>query len=309
MTASAVVQSGGSTGIGRLVLLGHPVEHSLSPTFQNAALHAAGYSLRYQALDVAPPDLGAALARMRALHAAGNVTVPHKRTVAAACDRLTDVARAVGAVNTFWFDGERLVGDNTDVAGAADAIRAAWGGNAVARPLRRIALLGAGGAAAAVVVAVAEAAPSARVVVWSRRPSAAAELRNIAPPRVEVAENLEKALGTADLVVNATPLGLRANDPPPCSVGALPAHAAVLDLVYGPNETPWVREARAAGHRGADGLLMLVRQGAAAFERWFGHAPDEGAMWRAVEVRTGRTRPAAAFHVDAPGHAPGPGAS
>lgn len=277
--------------IGCLVLLGHPVAHSLSPTFQNAALDAAGYVTRYEALDVPPDELPPTLAQLRGQEGAGNVTVPHKRAAASACDRLTDVARAVGAVNTFWTEHGRLVGDNTDVAGAASAIRAIWQqGAAYDAGPSQIAVLGAGGAAAALVAATAEAAPVARLSVWTRRRDAADALVALAPDRVDVAESAAEALGAADLVVNATPLGLRAEDPLPCPVPAIPAGAAVLDLVYGPGETAWVRAARAAGHAASDGLVMLVAQGAAAFERWFGHAPDEGAMWRAIEARTGRRR-------------------
>jgi hypothetical protein len=102
---------------GRLVLLGHPVRHSLSPRFQNAALRAAGIPLAYEALDVHPDALGNVLIQLRSENAAGNVTVPHKAAVAAACDRQTGTAIRTGAVNTFWCDGTRLVGDNTDVAG------------------------------------------------------------------------------------------------------------------------------------------------------------------------------------------------
>lgn len=272
--------------VGRLVLLGHPVAHSLSPTFQNAALDAAGRALRYEALDVAPADLDRTLGALRAACGAGNVTVPHKGAVRAACDAVTPVARAVGAVNTFWTRADgTLVGDNTDVAGAEVALRS------VARATPgRVALLGAGGAAAAVVAAAAHAWPGARVAIWSRRPEAAAALAD----RFAHAEThavIEHAVTDADVVVNATSLGLRLDDPLPCSIGVLPADAAVLDLVYGVHETAWVRAACTAGHVAQDGLLMLVEQGAAAFARWFGVEPDRARMWDAVEQRAGRGRP------------------
>ena len=104
----------------RLVLLGHPLGHSLSPALQNAALRAAGIPLTYEPVDVPRSVLDDTLADLRRKRAAGNVTIPHKEAVRAACDRLTDTARAVGAVNTFWtaVDGA-LVGDNTDVGGFA----------------------------------------------------------------------------------------------------------------------------------------------------------------------------------------------
>jgi shikimate dehydrogenase len=98
---------------------------------------------------------------------------------------------------------------------------------------------------------------------------------------VEVVDSAAQALDGAALVVNATPVGLK-DDALPVPVAALPPAAAVFDLVYRANETAWVRAAREAGHRAADGEGMLVEQGALSFERWFGVAPDRGAMWRAL---------------------------
>src|SRR5438045_84635 len=96
---------------GRLVLLGHPVSHSFSPAFQNAALRAAGIPLVYEALDVAPRELRIVLRELKAADAAGNVTIPHKVAVHASCDELTSIAIRVGAVNTFWFESGKLHGD------------------------------------------------------------------------------------------------------------------------------------------------------------------------------------------------------
>jgi len=292
---TSVPNRDGAVAPGRLVLLGHPVAHSLSPTFQNAALDAARLRVRYEPLDVAPGDLARTLDELRAARAAGNVTVPHKQAVAVHCDALTSVAREVGAVNTFWHAADgALVGENTDVAGVTAALRAVADGAGGLRPAR-VALLGAGGAAAAVVAAVAQRWPTAHVAIWSRRPSAAAALAARSGERTAAATSVAAALGGASLVVNATPLGLRADDPLPCDVGALSPRAAVLDLVYGPRETAWVRAARAAGHDAHDGLLMLVEQGAAAFERWFGVPADRTRMWDAVCERTGRLAPRGSY--------------
>lgn len=274
----------------RLVLLGNPVAHSLSPVFQNAALDAAGLALRYEPVDVPADSLAGVLAQLRHVRAGGNVTVPHKTAVAGACDTLTDLARVLGAVNTFWCaDDGSLVGDNTDVVGAEAALRA-LAGRRNARNSPRVALIGAGGAASALVEAVRRLWPGARVAVWSRRRDAsdalAARFADVCAP----AATLGAALGDAGVVVNATPLGLHDGDPLPCPVASLPPGAAVLDLVYAARETAWVRAARADGHPASDGLLMLVEQGAAAFERWFGRAPDRARMWQAVEAQTGRSR-------------------
>ena len=104
---------------GRLVLLGHPVAHSASPRFQNAALRAAGIPLLYEALDVTVEELDATLQALALVNGAGNVTIPHKETVAGRCVRLTPLASRCGAANVFWHEDHILCGDNTDVAGAA----------------------------------------------------------------------------------------------------------------------------------------------------------------------------------------------
>jgi shikimate dehydrogenase len=262
---------------GRLVLLGHPVRHSLSPRFQNAALRAAGIPLTYEALDIPPHALADALVQLRAGRAAGNVTVPHKAAVAAACGRLTDLAMRTGAVNTFWCEGRQLVGDNTDVAGFKALARSVIGDIPVGA---RIGLLGAGGGAAAVCAAV-ERWPDARVFVYSRTADRVNALRDRFPRLITVAATPVEAVEAATIVVNATPIGLT-GDEYPVSLSDVPTDAAVMDLAYRPGLTPWIRAARAAGHRAADGLEMLIAQGADAFERWFGIAPDREAMRAAV---------------------------
>jgi shikimate dehydrogenase len=265
--------------VGRLVLVGPPVAHSLSPRFQNAAPARGRLALAYEAVDVASHTLVALLRELAAARGAGNATVPHKEAVAAACDRLTPLAAAVGAVNTFWHDADgRLVGDNTDVGGFDAAARALLrAGTAGAR----VALVGAGGSAAAVVAAAATW-PGARVAIWSRTGARAAALAARAPGVATACERLADALADATLVVNATPLGLAAGDSPPVPIAALPRGAAVLDLVYAPARTAWVRAALAAGHPADDGLTMLVEQGALAFRRWFGSDADRSAMWSAL---------------------------
>ncbi|MDB4881767.1 MAG: Shikimate dehydrogenase [Gemmatimonadetes bacterium] len=262
---------------GRLVLLGHPVSHSLSPRFQNAALRAAAIPLVYETLDVAPDALRGVLATLRAENASGNVTIPHKEAFAACCTRLSPLAERCAAVNTFWHESGALVGDNTDVGGVDAIARALLGGE---RDSARVALIGAGGSAAAVLTA-AERWGGARVRLYNRTMDRARTLGGRFGEMVSVAESLEHALDGATLVVNATSIGLR-DDAHPVPIDRLPPGAAVFDLVYRTGETSWVRAARAAGHRAADGEGMLVEQGALAFERWFGIEPDRDAMWRAL---------------------------
>ena len=268
----------------RLVLLGHPVAHSLSPTFQQAALDALGIPLRYTALDIAPEGLPVTLLALRAESAAGNITVPHKVAALALCDVVSETAQRVGAVNTFWTDTSgRLCGDNTDVGGFEFAAC-----QVLHEPLRdlRVLVLGAGGAALAVREAVRKA-KGASLLASARRLEQA---RAFAAPLGERAEvvgpgeaELRAAVDRAHLVVNATPLGLHANDAMPLPPDWVRRDQAVLDLTYrreGP--TAWVAGCRSLGIPADDGLAMLLEQGALAFERWFGTSAPRHVMRAAV---------------------------
>ena len=258
---------------GRLVLLGHPVAHSLSPIFQNAALRAAGIPLVYEAVDVPARELRVLLRELKNVNAAGNVTIPHKLSIHASCDELTDIAARVGAVNTFWFEAGRLHGDNTDVGGFEAAAKALLGGDPVDA---HVALFGSGGAAAAVLAAI-EQWTNARVAVVARHSERGAKLARRFRDVARVEKTLEAALADATLIVNATPIGQQ-DDEMPVEIGKIPRNAAVLDLVYRRGATPWVKAARKRGIRAADGLPMLIEQGALSFTRWFGREPDREAM-------------------------------
>lgn len=269
---------------GRLVLLGHPVAHSLSPVMQNAALEAAGITLSYEALDVTPDDLSETLDSLAADGAGGNVTVPHKESAARRMNQLSPIAARVGAINTFRTShlGE-LIGDNTDVAGFTALARLAIGETPAGA---RLAVIGAGGAARAILAAV-ETWKDSLITVHARRLDAARELverfKSFASAELLSFDNPLDC----DIVVNATTVGL-ADESLPVPLELLPQRAVVLDLVYRPGETAWVRAARASGRVASDGLPMLVEQGAASFEIWFGMAPDREAMWRAVKEAAGR---------------------
>lgn len=261
----------------RLVLLGHPVAHSISPLFQNAALQAAGIQLTYSTLDVPPEALERTMAALATERAAGNVTIPHKQAIAARCARRSALAERVGAVNVFWHEDGLLVGDNSDVGGAEVVMRALLSNQTEGAT---IALIGAGGSAASV-LAAAERCGMREVRVYNRTMSRAVSLAERFAPRARAVDSLTDALEGVALVVNATPVGLHGNAVP-IPIEALPPACAVFDLAYAAGETAWVRAARAAGHRAADGEGMLIEQGAIAFERWFGVPPDRNAMWKAL---------------------------
>jgi len=264
---------------GRLVLLGHPVRHSLSPLFQNAALRSAGLPLVYEALDVSPTALSSVVRELVAARAAGNVTVPHKEAFARLCDQRTALAERVGAVNTFWVaDDGALVGDNTDVGGFDALVRDTTG----CTPADcSVTLVGAGGAAAAALAAV-ERWSGSRVTLYNRTRARAERLAARFPVVASVADDAERAARSADILVNATTVGLH-DDAHPVPVTALHQGQIVIDLVYRRGGTPWVCAARARGLVASDGLGMLLEQGALAFERWFGVDAPREIMREAVE--------------------------
>lgn len=277
-------------GVREIVLLGHPVAHSRSPAMHNAAFAELDLPFVYRALDVLPDDVTDA---MRALERAdvvgGNVTVPHKLAVAALCDRLTDEARLIGAVNTFWWEGvagERaLVGDNTDALGLERALREDLGlateGPALAG--RSAVLFGTGGAARAAVVALGRLGASITVTGRdAERAEGIAELVDVASDVVLLgSERLTGVVEAAFLVVNATSLGLSGEMLPDPFMRLCEGQVA-YDLVYGVRPTPFLVAAGEGGALAFGGQGMLLHQAALAFERWTGEATPVGVMREAL---------------------------
>jgi shikimate dehydrogenase len=260
-------------------VIGDPVRHSLSPRLHNAAYRALGLDWVYVAFAV--PDGGAAdaLAAVRVLGLAGlSVTMPHKTAVAGLCDTRSPAAEALRSVNTVTPgpDG-RLAGDSTDGAGFLRSLTDA-GADAAGR---HALVLGSGGAARAVVFALAQ--EGARVTVAARRAPAAADAAALADGVGVSWDDRADAAAAADLIVNATPIGM-AGDPalplPPEVLG--PGHV-VADLVYEPRETPLLTAARARGALVVPGLGMLVHQAALQVELWTGRTAPIDAMRAAVE--------------------------
>jgi shikimate dehydrogenase len=258
-------------------IIGDPVAHSRSPAIHNAAYAALGLDWTYVAFRVAPGTVGAALAGLRTLHVAGcNVTMPHKREAAEACDELAVTAAALGVVNTVVVRDGRLVGDSTDGAGFVDAAREAG----VALTGVALLVLGAGGAARAIVHAVA--GPTARLRVAARRPDAAAAVAALAPGTAPVPfDELDDAVAASDVVVNATPLGMH-GEAPPFATDRLTPHHVVFDTVYAPSETPLLAAARARGAQAVNGLGMLVHQAARSFVLITGRDAPLEIMWAAA---------------------------
>ena len=265
----------GSTRLAAVI--GSPVRHSRSPILVNAAFASAGLDWAYVALEVAAGDAARAVDAMRVLGLGGlSVTMPHKHDVIAGLDRLSPEAAALDAVNCIAWEGDELVGHNTDGGGLLDALAS---GQQLQPAGLRCAVLGAGGAARSVVRSLAGAG-AAEVAVVNRTAARAESAAALAGPVGRVGAPAD--VRDADLVVNATSIGMGAgpddDGPSPVEPGVLRAGQTVVDLVYLPVETPLLRQAAAAGARPVDGIGMLVHQAARAVALWTGVAPDVGVM-------------------------------
>jgi shikimate dehydrogenase len=280
----------------RVVLIGHPVAHSLSGAMQQAAFDSLGIDATYELWDRAPIALPDAISELRTdLFLGANVTIPHKERVVPHVDRLTEEAQATGAVNTITREGKRLVGHNTDVPGFTVALDKLVGKQKMPR---QAVVLGAGGGARAVIYGLIREGFQ-RIVVFNRhlhraegvvkhfgRSAAHMELK--AMPWHE--SIIEAELAKTKVLVNATSIGLVA-DVSPIPAEILPPDLLVLDLIYA--RTRLLREAEAAGSTVADGELMLLHQGAAAFTLWTGQpAPLELMQEKLAEARAGGIRSA-----------------
>jgi shikimate dehydrogenase len=274
------------TGRRLAALIGSPVAHSLSPVIHQAAFDAAGVDWTYVAFDVAEGGAGDAIAAVRLLGIAGlSVTMPHKRDVADAVDRLEPAARALQSVNTVSWDGDELVGSSTDGAGFVASLVEA--GVDVASC--RVAVIGAGGAARSVIDALGRAG-SPDITVLNRTRETAERAATLA---ASASVGIPSDVTRADLVVNATSVGMGVDpvDAGPsdlaCDPVLLRPEQVVAELVYHPLRTAWLRAAHDLGAQTLDGLGMLVHQAALQQERWLGTRPDVAVMRRAAEAALG----------------------
>lgn len=280
-------RAGSPLATARYALLAHPVGHSVSPAMQMAAFGALGLAASYEAMDVRPDDLPAAVTALRQAPWAGaNLSVPHKSAVLPLLDELSPSAERLGAVNTIVRRGDRLWGHNTDLPGFRTALlangRRDWSG-------ARAVVLGAGGAARAVVAALVE--EGAKVALRNRDGGRAERLAaDLGGGRTEVLEerDLEAAVRGCELLVQTTTVGMQGGPPgSPLPAGLLPERGLVVDLIYRPALTPLLAAAMAAGLRVQNGLPMLVHQGAEAFEAWTGRPAPVAVMGSAAEEALG----------------------
>jgi shikimate dehydrogenase len=246
---------GGSTRV--FAILGDPVRHSLSPAMHNAAFRALGLDAVYVALRTAPGQVTDLIRALAHAGGGGNVTVPHKEVASRSLTLPSARVKSLGACNTFWGAGEEVHGDNTDVDGVLAAL------DQLEAPASAWLVAGTGGGARAVVAAAQirgtriaitsrDAGRRQRFVDWA----AGQGVKSVAP-------------GDCEVLINTTPLGLQPGDHLPIARDDAPRARAAFDMVYGKGETAWIREMRQEGLNAADGRVMLVAQGAAAFRRWF----------------------------------------
>jgi len=277
-----------------LAVLGHPVQHSLSPAMHNAALaamtrdHGEFASWRYHRFDVPPEDLARAL---DLLHVRGfqglNLTVPHKVIAFDCVAEVDPAARPIGAVNTLLRLEHGWRGYNTDGHGLASGVRDELGAGLGGA---HVILLGAGGAARAASVECLRRR-CASLWIANRTPARLDTLLAVLRPLADSMpvygfdpQSPPAGLPAGALVINATSSGLRPDDPPPVDLTRLPRPAGVYDMVYNPPETPLLRQASALGIPRANGLSMLVHQGARSLEIWTGATVPVAAMMSAARA-------------------------
>ncbi|HEY8909711.1 MAG TPA: shikimate dehydrogenase [Desulfosporosinus sp.] len=266
-------------------VIGDPIEHSLSPWMHMAGYKALGVHAEYQRFHVKPSNLAAAVDGLCALGFSGwNVTLPHKESIIPLLDTLTPEARRAGAVNTVKiYEGQRI-GHNTDGDGFVRSVEADLKGFKG----KKAVLLGAGGASKG--IALALAGQGMHMHILNRTPEKAKALVELIEHWGGTATSGVLAPGDwlkdVDLLVQTTSVGLH-GEPFPFSVDGISNQALVVDIIFNPRETPFLREARKHGCRTLNGLGMLLYQGALAWEFWLGGQAPVEAMRQALEKQLG----------------------
>jgi len=280
----------------RLGVLGDPVAHSLSPEMHNAALRACEIDGQYARFHIRANELRSALRFLRDLDFVGvNLTVPHKIAGFAQIDEADESASRAGAVNTIRVRDRKLIGSNTDGEGFLRAIRSEF--SVDVRDLR-VMIIGAGGGTGRAIAWQCALENCERLILINRtleKGNALAErlrpffmeARVLGPAaRLEAVAWEESVIRTqlaeTDLIVNATPLGMNSSDPAPIPARLLAPHHMVFDCVYGPSKTALLRAAEQVGARSANGILMLLHQGALSFSAWFDRDAPIDAMRKAL---------------------------
>lgn len=265
-----------------LGVMGHPINHSFSPAIHNAALSDAGLDYAYLPLEVPPEALENMIKWIRTINFHGfNVTIPHKNKILPLLDEVTDEAKKVGAVNTVVRENGKLIGYNTDIAGFIAGLKEA---NCSAENKNAV-VLGAGGATRAVVFALIKEKVK-NISIIARSVSKAKNLAMDFNSLLNITchnfndEEYKTAAKNADIIVNTTPLGMFPNIDamPIIDFSLVKQEALIYDIIYTPEETKFLKEAKAHNLKTQNGEMMLVEQGAAAFRLWTGKNPNTELM-------------------------------
>lgn len=264
-------------------VLGDPVSHSLSPVMHNAAFKALGMGCEYHAFRVSPDALHDAIHGAYALGFGGlNLTIPLKEK-ALEVVRPSDLAREIGAVNTVDFK-KGIVGYNTDGIGAKMALS----GNGVGIKGKEVLLLGAGGAARAIAFQLAKDGASVTIAnrTVERAQSLAGEVSKVGKAKACGLDDLKDRIRNSDILINSTSVGMfPKTSETPATLDMMHSGLVVFDIVYNPVNTRLLQEAKKAGAKTIDGVMMLVYQGAEAFKLWTGRVPPVDVMEKAVRER------------------------
>ncbi len=272
----------------KLAVIGNPISHSASPQMHQAALDALKIEMTYVRIQVEPGNVAEAFQLMQEKGFLGcNVTIPHKLEAMQQCDELTDSTKALGVANTIHFKDGKIYGDSTDGPGLVKALHEELGFNVRGS---RILLLGAGGGAGKA-IATQLAVDGCSELYLSNRTvekveQLSADLAHHEATTCYSINNADIALAIIaddlDLIINATSLGMKPDDRPPYPLDALKQKHKVYDAIYNPSETVLLKVAREAGAATANGLSMLVHQGALSFETWTAQTPDTQLMKAAI---------------------------
>jgi len=271
-------------------IIGYPIEHTLSPVFQNAAFEKVGLNWAYLPFLVSPGRLGEAIAGLKVLNFIGiNVTMPHKKEVIKYLDELSPAARIAGVANTILFKKNILVGYNTDGQGFVESLRK----DARFSPRgKNVILIGAGGAAKSIAVSLALAGIK-RLIIINRTPTRAQRLQRLISDNFPhclvkvLPENDEKIVSLkseSHLIVNATSVGMLSNPGLPMGTEGIGRKHLVYDVIYEPAETQFLIDAKKRGAKTLNGAYMLLYQGVASWQIWTGQSAPIAAMAAALKM-------------------------
>ncbi|YCM45337.1 shikimate dehydrogenase [Verrucomicrobiaceae bacterium 227] len=282
----------------RFAVIGNPVAHSLSPQLHQPALDELGEDSRYVRIEVEIGKVAEAFDKMFAAGFRGiNVTVPHKLEALAACDEVDAAARSMGAVNTIVFDEQgKRTGFNTDGPGFARAIREEFG---VDLGDLRVIIIGAGGGAGRAIATQSILENCSQLILANRTLEKLEPIKEEllklahrdtlegARDRIEIislsSPDLQEAIEASELIINTTSVGLKNTDPTPFPAAWIEPHHLVYDTIYNPAQTKLLREASLQGARVANGLSLLIHQGALSLEYWLGKNAPIGTMRAGVQ--------------------------